>query len=91
MTADIDQLYLASTILQTYAVGKGNVGQDDFDVGQLLLDVRLALKAVIDALLEILCIAGHLFEGALVGDHRRGLEILVAQGVAAVVIGVEQI
>jgi hypothetical protein len=91
VAADKDQLDAAPAVEQRRPLCKGDVRWNDDDVVELRLDFRLALEAVAHALLEVLGVARHLFVGAFVGQHLHRHEVLVAQRVAAMVIGVDQI
>jgi hypothetical protein len=91
VAADKDQLDAPPAIEQRRPLCKGDVRGNDEDVVELILDFRLALETVAHALLEILGVARHLLVGALMRQHLHRHEVLVAQRVAAVVIGVDQI
>ena len=89
--SDKDQVDLPFAVDQGGALGKGDVWGDDQNVVKLCLDFWFAFEAVADPFLEIFCVARHLFVGALVGQNFDRHEILVAQRVAAVVVGVDQV
>jgi hypothetical protein len=90
VAADKDQLDAAVAIEQRGALGEGQVRRDDDDVVELRLDLRFALEAVAHPLLEVFGVARHLLVRAFVGQHLDRHEVLVAQRVAAVMIGVDQ-
>ena len=77
-------------VVDVHAGVEGDGWADDAQVGQLSLNLWLALEGVDDALAEVGAVAAHVFPRQVVRDHWR-VVVLVAQHVAAVVVGVDDV
>ena len=91
VTANKNQFHFTRAADEFGTIRKREIGRYDDDVIELSLDLRLALKAIAHTVFEILGIPRHLFVRALVSDHGNWHKVLVAQRVAAMMIGIDHI
>ncbi len=90
--SNVDQPDSFVSLVQGHPVGEGDTGQNDFQILKLGRHFELVVfnKPIDETLPEGITVAFHLLPGQLVGNDRCG-EILIAQDMTTVMVGIYQI